>query len=78
MEKIFEYFAGNINSMTLNLVIVVMLVLLIFIILLMYIPLLTKKFLPEFGYAKYSDYLPFDKVYSDNSLSMTDGSLVRI
>ena len=78
MEKIFDYFAGNINSMTLNLVIVVMLVLLIFIILLMYIPLLTKKFLPEFGYAKYSDYLPFDKVYSDNSLSMTDGSLVRI
>lgn len=78
MEKIFDYFAGNINSMTLNLVIVVMLVLLVFIILLMYIPLLTKKFLPEFGYVKYSDYLPFDKVYSDNSLSMTDGSLVRI
>jgi type IV secretion system protein VirB4 len=78
MEKIFDYFAGNINSMTLNLVIVVMLVLLVFIILLIYIPLLTKKFLPEFGYAKYSDYLPFDKVYSDDSLSMTDGSLVRI
>lgn len=78
MEKIFDYFAGNINSMTLNLVIVVMLVLLVFIILLMYIPLLTRKFLPKFGYKKYSDYLPFDKVYSDNSLSMTDGSLIRI
>lgn len=78
MEKIFDYFAGNINSMTVNLVVVVMLVLLTFIILLMYIPLLTKKFLPKYGYAKYSDYLPFYKVYSDNSLFMTDGSLVRI
>ena len=78
MEKIFDYFAGSINSMTLNLVVVAMFVILTFIILLIYIPILTKKFLPEFGYAKYSDYLPFDKVYSDNSLSITDGSLVRI
>ncbi len=78
MEKIFDYFAGSINSMTLNLVIVAMFVLLVFIILLIYIPVLTKKILPNFGYAKYSDYLPFDKVYSDNSLSMTDGSLVRV
>jgi len=78
MEKIFDYFAGSINSMTLNLVVVAMFVILIFVILLIYIPVLTKKILPRFGYAKYSDYLPFDKVYSDNSLSMTDGSLVRV
>ncbi len=78
MEKIFDYFAGSINSMTLNLVIVAMFVILVFVILLIYIPVLTKKILPSFGYTKYSDYLPFDKVYSDNSLSMTDGSLVRV
>ena len=78
MEKIFDYFAGSINSMTLNLVIVAMFVILVFVILLIYIPVLTKKILPNFGYTKYSDYLPFDKVYADNSLSMTDGSLVRV
>ena len=78
MEKIFDYFAGSINSMTLNLVIVAMFVILVFVILLIYIPVLTKKILPNFGYTKYSDYLPFDKVYADNSLSITDGSLVRV
>jgi len=78
MEKIFNYFAGNINSMTLNLVVVVMFVVLIFIILLVYIPVLTRKILPKFGYTSYSDYLPFGKVYTDNTLSMTDGSLVRV
>ncbi len=78
MERIFDYFAGNMNSMTLNLVVVAMLVVLIFIVLLIYIPVLTKSILPKFGYTKYSDYLPFDKVYTDNSLSMTDGSLVRV
>lgn len=78
MEKIFEYFAGNTNSMTLNLIVVVLLIMLAFIFLLVYIPVLTKKILPKFGYAKYSDYLPFYKVYKDNTLSMTDGSLVRV
>ena len=78
MERIFNYFAGNMNSMTLNVVVVAMFVLLIFVVLLIYIPVLTKKILPKFGYAKYSDYLPFDKVYTDNTLSMTDGSLVRV
>ena len=78
MEKLFEYFAGNSSSMVLTLVIISMSVLLIFIGLLMYIPALTRKILPKFGYAKYSDYLPFNRVYSDNSLSMSDGSLVRV
>ena len=78
MDKIFSYFAGNTNSMTLTLVTVVMCVLLVFIVLLMYIPAITRKIFPKFGYAKYSDYLPFDKVYNDNSLSMQDGSFVRI
>ena len=78
MERLYEYFAGNTNSMSLNLTIVVLFIMLGFILLLIYIPVLTKKILPKFGYVKYSDYLPFDKVYEDNSLSMTDGSLVRV
>ena len=78
MEKLYEYFAGNTNSMSLNLTVVVLLIMLSFILLLVYIPVLTRKILPKFSYAKYSDYLPFDKVYKDNSLSMTDGSLVRV
>ena len=78
MEELFNYFAGNTNSMTLILVIVAMSVLLVFIVFLMYIPALTKKILPNFGYAKYSDYLPFASVYDDNSIGIRDGSLVRV
>ena len=78
MEVLFNYFAGNSSSMVLTLVIISISVLLIFIGLLIYIPALTRKILPKFGYARYSDYLPFDKVYNDNSLSMHDGSLVRV
>ena len=78
MEKLFNYFAGNTNSTTLTLVIIAMCVLLVFIILLIYIPTLTKKIFPKFGYVKYSDYLPFNKVYTDNSLSMDDGTLVHV
>ena len=78
MEKLFSYFAGNNDSMILTLVIISMCVVLVFLILLMYIPTITKKIFPKFGYAKYSDYLPFDKVYNDNSLSFTDGSLARV
>jgi type IV secretion system protein VirB4 len=78
MDALFNYFAGNTSSMTLILVIISMIVLLIFIVLLIYIPALTKKILPSFGYAKYSDYLPFNTVYNDDSLLITDGSLVRV
>ena len=78
MENLFNYFAGNSDSMVLTFVIIAMSVLLVFLILLMYIPFITKKIFPKFGYIKYSDYLPFNRVYSDNSLSTTDGSLVRV
>jgi type IV secretion system protein VirB4 len=78
MEKLFEYFAGSIDSMSLTLIVIAMSVLLIFIFLLIYIPVLTRRILPHFGYIKYSDYLPFDRVYKDDSLSMNDGSLVRV
>ena len=78
MEHIFDYFAGSMNSTTLNLIVIAMLFVLVFVILLIYIPVLTKKILPKFGYVKYSDYLPFNKVYDNNTLSVTDGSLVRV
>ncbi len=78
MDKFFSYFAGNTNSMTMTFVIIAMSVLLVFIVLLAYIPVITKKLFPKFGYSKYADYLPFYKVYKDNTLSTTDGSLVRV
>ena len=78
MEKLFNYFAGNTNSMTLTLVIIAMAAVLVFLVLLAYIPTITKKVFPKFGYTKYSDYLPFDTVYSDDSLSTDDGALVRV
>lgn len=78
MEKLFNYFAGNTNSMTITLIIIVMSVLFVFLILLAYIPTITKKIFPKFGYVKYSDYLPFNHVYNDDSLSVDDGTLVRV
>ena len=78
MEKLFSYFAGNNDSMTLTFVVVAMFVLLVFIVLLMYIPTITRKILPKFGYARYSDYLPFKTVYNDDSVSLNDNSLVRV
>ena len=78
MEKLFNYFAGNNDSMTLTLVVISMCILLVFLVLLAYIPAITRKIFPKFGYVKYSDYLPFSRVYKDNSLSTEDGSLVRV
>ena len=43
----------------------------------MYVPALTKRIFPKFGYAKYANYLPFKTVFSDNSIELTDGKLVR-
>ena len=56
----------------------VMAVLLMFIVLLIFVPAITRRLLPNFGYARYSQYLPFKTVYNDNSLELTDGGLVRV
>ena len=58
--------------------ILVMAVVFVFIILMMYVPLLTKKIFPKFGYVRYAQYLPFNTVYTDNSLTLTDGSVLRV
>lgn len=78
MEYLFNYFAGSNTSTILTFVIIAMSILLVFIVLLIYLPVLTKKILPKFGYAKYSDYLPFRTVYNDDTMSTDDGSLMRV
>ena len=75
-NNFFEYFAGT--SFPITLTILVMLSVFVFIILMIYIPTLTRKIFPMFGYAKYANYLPFKTVYNDNSMSLTDGSLIRV
>ena len=75
-NEFFEYFAGSGFILTLS--VMALAVVFLFIVLMMFVPALSRKILPPFGYAKYSAYLPFDKVYSDNSMSLTDGSLIRV
>ncbi len=75
MNKFFEYFAGG--EFTVTTTIMVMVVIFVFLGLMMYVPALTKRIFPKFGYAKYANYLPFKTVFSDNSIELTDGKLVR-
>ena len=76
MNEFFEYFAGG--GFPITSIILVMAVVFVFIVLLMYIPVLTRKIFPRFGYSRYSSYLPFQTVYTDNSVTLTDGSIVRV
>ena len=76
IKDFFEYFAGS--GFPLTLTIMVMSVIFVFIMLLIYVPTLTRKIFPRFGYAKYASYLPFQTVYNDNSMSLTDGSVIRV
>ncbi len=76
MNGFFEYFAGS--GFPITLVILVMAVVFTFVVLMMYLPALTRRIFPKFGYKKYSQYLPFTTVYNDNSMSLTDGSLIRV
>ena len=75
-SSIFDFFAGS--GFPLTVTIMSMSLILLFIVLLVYIPTLTRKIFPRFGYAKYASFLPFKTVYSDNSMSLTDGSLIRV
>ncbi len=76
ISNFFQYFAGS--GFPITMTVVVMIAVFAFIILMIYIPVLTRKVFPKFGYAKYASYLPFDKVFNDNSMSMTDGSLIKV
>ena len=75
-KEFFDYFAGS--GFPITLTVMIMLAVFVFIVLMLYIPVLTRKIFPRFGYAKYSNYLPFDTVYNDNTMSLTDGSLIRV
>jgi len=75
MKEFLEYFVGG--NFPLTAVILAMVVIFVFIILMLYVPTLTLWIFPKFGYKRYSDYLPFKTVYSDDSISLTDGSLIR-
>ena len=76
MTDFFNYFAGS--GFPLTTIIMVMVVIFVFIIMMMYLPVLTRKILPKFGYARYSQYLPFQPVYNDNSIGLINGSLIRV
>ncbi len=73
----FSYFANS-GDFPITLTVLVIAVVFIFIILMLYIPVLTKKIFPKFGYLKYSEYLPFKNVKKDDTLQLTDGTLVRV
>ncbi len=75
-SEIFNYFAGT--GFPITITVMALLALVLFTVLLIYIPTLTRRIFPRFGYAKYASYLPFDTVYNDNSMSLTDGSLIRV
>lgn len=75
MKEFFNYFAGG--EFTITTTILVMIVLAVFLVMMMYVPTLTRRIFPRFGYAKYANYLPFKTVFTDNSIELTDGSLIR-
>ena len=73
----FSYFAGN-TDFPITVTVLVMVVICFFIFLMAYFSILTRKVFPKFGYASYASYLPFNGVRKDNTLQLTDNSLVRV
>ena len=76
MNGFFEYFAGS--GFPVTTMIMVIAVIFVFVVLMMYLPTLTRRILPQFGYKRYSRYLPFRTVYNDDTLELSDGSLLRV
>ena len=76
LDDFFSYFAGS--GFEITTAVLVMITMLVFIVLLIFVPTLTKKVFPRFGYAKYANYIPFQTVFTDNSMELTDGSLIRV
>ena len=73
----FDYFAGS-SDFPITLTILVVAVVFVFVALMLFLPMITRKVFPKFGYMRYSDYLPFERVRDDDSLQISDGSLVRV
>ena len=75
-DNFFNYFAGGEFPITLT--VLVMLVVFLFLVLMIFVPTITKKIFPSFGYSKYANYLPFKQVNNDNSMLLTDGSYICV
>ena len=78
IQDFFRFFAGGGLSETMTLTVMVVAVILVFIVLMMFIPTIIKNIFPKFGYKHYSEYIPFKTVYTDDSLELNDGCLVRV
>ena len=78
IPEFFRYFAGNGFSNTVTLTVMAVAVIFVFIVLLMYIPTIVKHVFPKFGYKHYAEYIPFTTVYTDNSIELSDGCLIRV
>ncbi len=78
IPEFFQYFAGSGFSNTTTLTIIAVAVIFVFIILMMYVPTIAKHVFPKFGYKHYAEYIPFTTVYTDNSIELSDGCLIRV
>lgn len=78
INDFFHYYFGENVDFSITLTVLVISVIGLFVILMIYIPSLTKKIFPKFGYAHYADYLPFKKVNKDNTITLNNGSIIRI
>lgn len=76
MKDFLDFFVGI--DFPITSIVLVMAVVFVFVIIMLYVPALTLWIFPKFGYKKYSQYLPFKNVNNDNSIRLTDGSLVRV
>ena len=69
LNNYFKYFITN--NFSLTIFIIVMLILILSFILIIYSSFLKKNIFPKFSYKKFSDYLLFKTLYSDNSLMLS-------
>ena len=78
MNDFFRFFAGGGISDTITLTVMAVAVIFVFIIMMMFIPTIIKHIFPKFGYKNYAEYIPFKTVYTDDSIELDDGCLVRV
>ncbi len=78
INNFFRFFAGGGISDTMTLTVMVVAVIFAFIVLMMFIPTIIKHIFPKFGYKHYAEYIPFQTVYTDDSIELDDGCLVRV
>ncbi|MDR1361472.1 MAG: hypothetical protein LBJ18_04230 [Rickettsiales bacterium] len=75
MYDFYDFFAGT--EFPITMVILAMAAVFVFIVLMMYVPTIARWIFPQFGYKKYSEYLPFAAIMGGDAIKLTDGTLVR-